>query len=542
MVIKMKLTKILVLTLIILSSNIFPQSFTYTSSSPAVIPFGQQTASKTFFFSYSGTSGLFRPKLLVIVDGTLKTNDLCHGEEPFLPSSYTINNLTSGTHTILFRLVSINTQTMNCYSVLIHKESEVILPVKFQVRIQNNFAPGVSTIIVDYANQTSPFDRTSFIGDNIVLSAVEQTYSNYNYIWNNSGANNSDWKYTLENQQFQFLSTSQSTSYNVSANDRNTIIQANLRKQCNVTVRNQISGTTIQGTVTVNGQTLTPPVYKTVIEQNTISVGAPAYYIVNGIRYNFNTWSDEYVSNNYTFTINQHKELIAKYKGTAIFNEVAADGNLRNQHFNDPRYAQNVTVYWNEHPNADVTAYKIYRKVAMYNGIPVSEGLVATVPRGTTSWQDADYIIGEGQNTEFRIDYSVCAYYSINQTTSEIIYQRVAANLPPAANKQTAENELQDKNIIVDNYSVSNYPNPFNPETTISYQLPEQGHVTIKVYDMLGKEVAELVNGIKDMGIYTAIFDACNLSTGIYVYSIQVKGLEENSKGFTASKKMLLIK
>lgn len=80
-----------------------------------------------------------------------------------------------------------------------------------------------------------------------------------------------------------------------------------------------------------------------------------------------------------------------------------------------------------------------------------------------------------------------------------------------------------------------NFPNPFNPTTTISYQLPKASHVTIKVYDMIGREVATLVNEDKEQGRYTALFDASHLSSGIYIYSIK-------SGDYTAVKKMSLIK
>lgn len=74
-----------------------------------------------------------------------------------------------------------------------------------------------------------------------------------------------------------------------------------------------------------------------------------------------------------------------------------------------------------------------------------------------------------------------------------------------------------------------NYPNPFNPTTTISYSLPTNGFVTLKVYDILGKEVATLINEEKQAGSYTTNFDASGLASGTYIYrltagsSIQIK-------------------
>ena len=85
-------------------------------------------------------------------------------------------------------------------------------------------------------------------------------------------------------------------------------------------------------------------------------------------------------------------------------------------------------------------------------------------------------------------------------------------------------------------YSVSqNYPNPFNPTTKINFALPKSGLVTLKVYDMLGKEVAMLVNEVKNVGTYSVDFNGASLSSGIYFYKVNVNG-------FSEVKKMMLIK
>lgn len=80
-----------------------------------------------------------------------------------------------------------------------------------------------------------------------------------------------------------------------------------------------------------------------------------------------------------------------------------------------------------------------------------------------------------------------------------------------------------------------NYPNPFNPSTIISYQVPEVSRVTIKIYDLLGREVKILEDEIKQPGKYEIKFDASELSSGIYFYKII-------AKNFVQTKKMLLIK
>ena len=80
-----------------------------------------------------------------------------------------------------------------------------------------------------------------------------------------------------------------------------------------------------------------------------------------------------------------------------------------------------------------------------------------------------------------------------------------------------------------------NYPNPFNPSTVINFSIPESGMVSLKVYNLLGQSVAELVNDVKAAGSYEVSFDASYLTTGIYMYKIQ-------SGNFTATRKMLLVK
>jgi endonuclease/exonuclease/phosphatase family metal-dependent hydrolase len=80
-----------------------------------------------------------------------------------------------------------------------------------------------------------------------------------------------------------------------------------------------------------------------------------------------------------------------------------------------------------------------------------------------------------------------------------------------------------------------NYPNPFNPSTTISYSVPKRSHITLKFFDVLGKEVAELKNDIHHQGTYTVEFNASHLPSGVYFYQLR-------SEDFISDKKMLLLK
>jgi plastocyanin len=80
-----------------------------------------------------------------------------------------------------------------------------------------------------------------------------------------------------------------------------------------------------------------------------------------------------------------------------------------------------------------------------------------------------------------------------------------------------------------------NYPNPFNPTTTIRYALPQSGLVTVKVFNILGEELATVVNGVESAGAHEIQFNAANLPSGIYFYRVQ-------DGNVTQTKRMLLLK
>jgi len=80
-----------------------------------------------------------------------------------------------------------------------------------------------------------------------------------------------------------------------------------------------------------------------------------------------------------------------------------------------------------------------------------------------------------------------------------------------------------------------NYPNPFNPETKLNYQLPVSGKVTLKVFDILGREAVTLVDEVKVAGTYEVSFNGTQLASGVYFYRLQ-------SGNFVSIKKMMLLK
>ena len=145
------------------------------------------------------------------------------------------------------------------------------------------------------------------------------------------------------------------------------------------------------------------------------------------------------------------------------------------------------------------------------NWVDIGEGLPAL---GSSSANEVIGIIG---------DNILCGTYSTG------IYWR------PLNEVVTSVND-QDQSNTPESFELSqNYPNPFNPNTTIKFQLPKDGMVTLKVYDILGNEVATLINEQIPQGNYSINFNANSLASGVYIYKIQ-------AGSFVNSKKMILLK
>lgn len=107
----------------------------------------------------------------------------------------------------------------------------------------------------------------------------------------------------------------------------------------------------------------------------------------------------------------------------------------------------------------------------------------------------------------------------IGMPISDVIFQTMVTDVE------------EDQSSIPSEFNLAqNYPNPFNPSTVISYRLPVSGDVTLKVYDLLGREVAELVNEEKPAGTYEVTFDASGLSSGVYYYKITAGDYSETKK------------
>ncbi|MDP4176018.1 MAG: T9SS type A sorting domain-containing protein [Bacteroidota bacterium] len=114
---------------------------------------------------------------------------------------------------------------------------------------------------------------------------------------------------------------------------------------------------------------------------------------------------------------------------------------------------------------------------------------------------------------------------------------RKGGGLAIAVHDDPAVTGVDDKKKTPAEFSLAqNYPNPFNPVTNIGYTVPKNSYITLKVYDILGNNIATLVNEEKPAGNYTINFNAADLPSGFYIYELKA------SNGFSMSRKMVLLK
>jgi hypothetical protein len=158
----------------------------------------------------------------------------------------------------------------------------------------------------------------------------------------------------------------------------------------------------------------------------------------------------------------------------------------------------------------DVSKYEIMR-----NGAKIAELGLAD---GSYTYHDANLVNGR------RYEYSIIAVELGARRVLSYDGASVWAGVPSS-----------EPTIVTDYALHQCYPNPFNPTTTITFDLVENGFVNLKVYNLMGQEVAQIVNGTMDVGRYAVTFDGSNLPSGVYVYRLEVND-------FSSTRKMMLMK
>jgi hypothetical protein len=278
-----------------------------------------------------------------------------------------------------------------------------------------------------------------------------------------------------------------------------TDFSAYLPREFNVTFQNSLLGAT-GGVIKVN-QTIYPaPHNTTVIEDDPSIVANAIYNEINRIKYIFAQWNDGSTLNPRTFNVGDHSTYTASYNAKPLHPaNIAAGGAV----------GSNVCVSWQVHPHANVTQYQIWRKVKHKNqGTTSPPVLLTTLPRTTTQFIDYDYVVTDGYTHDL-VWYDVRSYFSLNSTYSDENWTAVYADgsiVPDIAPTESVSTVV----FAPGEWQLGNSPNPFNPFTRITYSLPEEGSVSLAIYDLQGREVISLFEGHRKAGYYNAMWDGRN--------------------------------
>ena len=272
------------------------------------------------------------------------------------------------------------------------------------------------------------------------------------------------------------------------------------------------------------------------------------HFDFGGIKHKYfdgNNWSSEYTvttdnidyeNNNFGFS-NVSNDLFVTWKATSSdyirYRQYDA-APLAPANYSVAAYQSGTNYYprltWSLNNEPDVRgnstdAYKIERRTRPLNGTWSSWSVLANLSGTTSSY--IDYSINNASGGDREAEYRITA---VDEGNNPSPVQSVTIVYGQGILDKIKSNEM------ISDYSLEqNYPNPFNPSTKISYSIKEEGLVTLKVYDVLGNEIATLVNENKPAGNYAADFNSSQLPTGIYIYKLQ-------AGDFVSSKKMILLK
>jgi len=201
---------------------------------------------------------------------------------------------------------------------------------------------------------------------------------------------------------------------------------------------------------------------------------------------------------------------------TAIVNDSSTVVPVELNNFSANVSNRKVNLYWQTASELNNQGFEIQR-------------LNDSTIKGLKDWITIGFANGKGTSNE------TSDYNFIDEPLASGIYSYRLKQIDFDGGYKYSD-EVNVNFIIINNLRLSqNYPNPFNPSTTIEYQIPKATFITIKIYDVLGKEVITLVNEEMPVGIHEVNFESNDLTSGLYLYKISAGGFEQ-------TRKMLLLK
>jgi hypothetical protein len=178
---------------------------------------------------------------------------------------------------------------------------------------------------------------------------------------------------------------------------------------------------------------------------------------------------------------------------------------------------RSVSLSWNTLSESNVASFTVLRKIAGHENYDMIGSVEALNAAGAT-YTFVDANATNGTTYEYTLE-------TVNLNGSSEAWGVVASATPSMGAAVITEYALHQ-----------NYPNPFNPSTNLVFDVVSENNVNLTVYNAMGQEVATVVNGVVNAGRHSVSFDASNLTSGLYFYTVKI------GNEFTATKKMLLVK
>jgi len=428
-------------------------------------------------------------------------------------------DLPRGTHTVHVRLRCWFGQSRT-WSPPISSASTIVVLTKYhRVNVQNSFGGGSAN--VDGGTYVSGSSFTWAHGTNRVLEGIDAQNSG-GYVqrfdtWSGPGLN---------------PPTGISISISVIQNATYT---ANFDREFNITFQNSLPGAGNIGVIKVMSAQYNSPTSSFIVRERNIITGEALYQVISGIEYTFSSWSPGGSTSASTiFCPDNHTTYTANFTAKPQPPPNVSAGGAVGSY---------VQVTWTSHPHGQVTQYQIWRKVKQQGDIPT---LLTTVGQGTTSFTDYDYKVTDGYTHDL-VSYDVRSYFSVNQTYSDPNWVPVFARQDISAERGVGEAEqVVDLAALPMEYSLGSYPNPFNPSTTIRYTLPHDAQVKVGVFDLMGREIARLVDTKKNAGMHQVIWHGVDewgeiLPSGIYLVRMRAESTNGRER-FEKTMKIVVMK
>jgi len=180
-----------------------------------------------------------------------------------------------------------------------------------------------------------------------------------------------------------------------------------------------------------------------------------------------------------------------------------------------------IVVTWSNHPRGNTIEYHLWQKIKhQLTGTWSGPYELMVLSYGATSYTDYNYVNTSGYTHDL-VQYDVRARYLTEGTDADHNYVTAFGQISAKIAASSNDNMAQLEQEMPSGYLLSNYPNPFNPATTIRFDLPQPSLVRLEVYDVRGSLIATLVHEQKLAGVYRIQFDAPHLSGGLYFYRLQ---------------------